>query len=112
MTIFPTDNGSTYKTEFTIIEKLDYLKAIEKYKNCGALLLFWPPFASPLAENTLKAFDGKCCVYIGEGNGGCTGSDEFHDELDKNWNGDLSKHNLIKTWDCIHDGLYFYTRKI
>ncbi len=45
------------------------------------LLLVWPPYSSPMAFDALVAYEkagGRHVVYVGEGQGGCTGDDDFH----------------------------------
>lgn len=45
------------------------------------LLLCWPPYGDPMAADALTAYHaagGETVVYVGEGEGGCTGDDRFH----------------------------------
>ena len=74
-----------------------------------ALMLCWPPWASPMAAEALKAYTGNTVIYIGEGWGGCTGDREFHRLLDEQF--ELKADVDIPRWDCIHDWLNIYTRK-
>ncbi len=55
-----------------------------KYQD-SALLLSWPPYDNPMAFQSLRAFQGNTLIYIGEGHGGCTGDDEFHDLIEAEW---------------------------
>lgn len=50
-----------------------------------ALLLCWPPYNTPMAYYALKAYKGDTVIYVGEGSGGCTGDDRFHDLLYAEW---------------------------
>ena len=76
------------------------------------LMLSWPPYNGPMAYESLKAFldaGGTQMVFIGEGNGGCTGDKKFHklmlDSMD-------SKHINLPQWPGIHDAMYLCTRKL
>ena len=72
-------------------------------------MMSWPPYDNPMAYESLKAFRGNKIIYIGEGSGGCTGCDKFHNELNNNWNamGTVG----IPSFDGIYDQLYLYGRK-
>ena len=73
------------------------------------LVLCWPPYSSEMAANALKVYQGTTVVYIGEGNGGCTGDDEFHELLESHW--DIELHQ-IPQWYGIHDILHVCKRKV
>lgn len=73
-----------------------------------ALFLCWPPYDSPMAYDTLIAYTGNTLIYIGEGNGGCTGDDVFHHTLEDHWT--ETRSASIPQWDGMHDGLTVYTR--
>jgi hypothetical protein len=76
------------------------------YQN-HALMLCWPPYDAPMAAEALMYYPGNVVIYIGEGNGGCTGDDKFHQVLDK-WN--LIQAVQIPQWNGIHDELFIYKR--
>lgn len=46
------------------------------------LFLCWPPYDASMAADCLKYYCGNTVIYIGEGNGGCTGDDLFHEKLE------------------------------
>lgn len=73
------------------------------------LFLSWPPNTNRCAYNTLRLFKGKRFIYVGEGEGGCTGTQEFHDLLKKEWN--LVKRQDIPQWPGVYDQLSVYERK-
>lgn len=93
--IKPTDtfdwaNGkgfyTAWKEMFTEVEKLDGLKAIDKYGDeYKVVLLSWPMYDNPFGYNVLR----KCLekdltlVYIGEDETGCTANDDFFTLRDK-----------------------------
>lgn len=77
-----------------------------------ALFLCWPPYATGMAYQALKAyheFGGSCVFYAGEGAGGCTGDDQFHEFLEANFQ--EVQVVRIPQWETIHDNLTAYTRK-
>lgn len=73
------------------------------------LLLCWPPYDNPMAADCLREYRGDKLVYIGEGNGGCTGCDKFDERLDADWEtcGCVS----IPQWPGLHDCVQFFRRK-
>ena len=111
-TVIPTDNFSSHSFKqsncFIQVENLDSLEAVRKY-SVDVLLLIWPPYGDSMAIDCLREFSGNFLVYIGEGEGGCTADDAFHQCLDEQWK-EIDCFPL-KTWDSIHDHLMFYTRK-
>jgi hypothetical protein len=113
---------------FYPIEKLTDVEAVKKYGAGRTLLLIWPPYDMSVAFNALRAFEevgGRRLIYIGEGVGGCTGDDPFHeaaglgtswrhDEGDpvadnRGWEVTGTEHDL-PNWDGIHDSVYFIER--
>jgi hypothetical protein len=81
---------------------------VSNYPN-HTLFLCWPPYDSSMAYETLKAYKGNVVIYVGEGSGGCTGDDQFHDLLEKEWT--MTNEIKIPQWYGIHDWLYLYSRK-
>ena len=75
-----------------------------------ALFLCWPPYAEPMAYAALQAYRGNIVIYIGEGYGGCTGDDAFHDELTSEEWVHMETYDL-SCWDGIHDALEIYRRR-
>lgn len=86
------------------------------------LLLCWPPYVSrswddrrPQADDVaywaarrhLRA-GGRRLVYVGEGNGGCTGGNAFHDLLEHEYA--LVRTVAIPQWWGLHDRAMFYER--
>lgn len=73
------------------------------------LFLCWPPYATSLAADCLKVYTGKTVIYVGEGDGGCTGDDAFHTALEREW--EEVVRIFIPQWVGIHDRMYVYKRK-
>jgi len=97
------------KKQFTSIENISNIEAIEKYPGYNVLMMSWPNYDDPFAISSLEAFKGNKLIYIGEGSHGCTGCDKFHNLLDQEWErvGDVN----IPNWSGIHDYLSLYVRK-
>ena len=72
------------------------------------LLLCWPPYCQPMAEEALLSYTGNTVAYVGEGEYGCTGTDDFHHLLDLEWT--LLSQVHIPQWSCIHDDLRIFGR--
>lgn len=72
------------------------------------LFLAWPPYSEPSAFRTLREFKGDRVIYIGEGEGGCTGDDDFHALLDAEWH-ETAMHIPVQ-WEGLHDRIYVYER--
>lgn len=106
--IIAIDNKK-YNKLYYHIQEMDAKHAIQKYKNNNILFLCWPNYNCPVAYDSLSKFAGNYCIYIGEGPGGCTGDDTFHQELEKNWN--LCNVEIMIQWIGIHDQIFFYLRK-
>ena len=73
------------------------------------LFLCWPCYDDPFARNCLANFKGSNLVYIGEGDGGCTGDDAFHEALETGWK--LVEEFEIPQWQGLHDRGYVYQSK-
>jgi hypothetical protein len=73
------------------------------------LFLCWPPLGASLAADCLKLYQGKYLAYVGEGQYGCTGDDDFHELLEAGW--DRIEFVCLPQWNGIHDCLVIYQRK-
>jgi SAM-dependent methyltransferase len=73
------------------------------------LMLCWPPHWNDMAFRALEKYRGNKVIYIGEGYGGCTGTDEFFDLLDKEWNNIVTVD--IPSWSGIRDMLFVFEKK-
>jgi hypothetical protein len=96
---------------FTDVENIKNLDAVEKYPQANVLMMSWPPYNDAMAYQTLKNFKGNKIIYIGEGSGGCTGCDRFHNLLNKEWKEvyDFDVEDLPQ-WAGLHDAVYLYVR--
>jgi hypothetical protein len=73
------------------------------------LILCWPPEATEMAINALRAYRGSRLVYIGEAPPGCTANRSFHEELKEKWI--LEQALKLKRWDLIYDSVFVYKRR-
>jgi hypothetical protein len=72
------------------------------------LFLCWPPYDEEMAYHCLQAYQGQRLVYIGEGDGGCTGDDAFFALLGEAWH--LVESHTPVQWSGIHDVIEVYER--
>jgi len=96
---------------FTEVENLDNIDSLNKYPEAGVLMMSWPPYNDTMAYDTLFHFRGNKIIYIGEGLGGCTGCDRFHNLLYNEWKEVEDMYIDIPQWQGIHDQVALYTRK-
>lgn len=74
----------------------------------STLFLCWPPYNEPMAAEALALYTGDRVVYIGEGDGGCTADDAFHEALGL---GFVEEREIeIPQWCGIHDTLRIFKR--
>jgi hypothetical protein len=73
------------------------------------LLLCWPPYDEPMAYECLEHFQGERVFYVGESPGGCTGDEDFHEKLRRDF--DVEKSIDLPQWPGIHDYLSVWRRK-
>lgn len=106
----PTDHDSEFMDEGIYYKILKGShEVLENYDTNYTLLLCWPPWDNPMAVECLRAFKGTKVIYIGEPRGGCTGTDDFFDELEDKW--ELHDNVYIPNFEGMNDELYFYVRK-
>ncbi len=74
----------------------------------ATLFLSWPPMTDAAAR-ALAAYQGSRVIYIGEGMGGATGDDTFHEMLDAKWNR-VDKHPIVQ-WVGLHDTITVWDRR-
>ena len=73
------------------------------------LLLAWPPYSETIGERTVQAYPGDRVIYMGEGSGGCTGTDALHRRFDRRWE-EIDEHIPIQWWG-LHDRITVYQRR-
>jgi hypothetical protein len=118
-TIIATDNFSLKKEfyyGYTEVKNFKAVDAVNEHPEATVLILIWPPYNTPMAFDALTRFKGDYVVYIGEGEGGCTGDDNFHQCLLDEWNeldesNELDDPHEIRRWTGKNDSVFFYQRK-
>lgn len=73
------------------------------------LFLCWPPYDDSFARACLDHFRGDHLIYVGEGYGGCTADDEFHERLGAEW--EHIDGYPIPQWVGVYDSLSVWRRK-
>lgn len=106
----------TFRTEITLWEDVYPVKNwMPIQKGCEdsvrgyprhTLLMIWPPYATSMARNALYEFRGDHIIYVGEGHGGCTGDDEFHELLEEEFalveECDIPQHNGVRDYLMVY----------
>jgi hypothetical protein len=73
------------------------------------LSFIWPTYDAPWAARLLETEKPEFVLYIGEGWGGCTADDKFHELLDSGY--DKIVCCDIPSWPGIHDRVFMYQKK-
>lgn len=74
------------------------------------LFLCWPPYADPMAAECLKLYRGNRLVFVGEGQGGCTGDHTFWSLLNDGW--EQIEEVTIPQFNGLHDYMQVFARKV
>jgi hypothetical protein len=90
------------------VEAIDGVSAVLKYPD-HTLLMVWPDYNVPRSADVLKAYTGKTVIYVGEGDGGCTGCDEFHAILEERF--EVLREVRLYRFHYMHDRAWIYERK-
>ena len=72
------------------------------------LFMCWPPYNSSIAYRTLREYTGSTLIFVGEGEGGCTGNDDFFKLLEYEFN--IIEEVDIPQWYGIHDRMMVFER--
>lgn len=73
-----------------------------------ALMLVWPDYNERFAYDALRLYNGDTFIYVGEGSGGCTGDDAFHDLLREKWTEQVEID--IPQWGGMNDYMTIYRK--
>jgi hypothetical protein len=82
--ILPTDLNAPFDDEWVPVWEARGQEVVLDYPD-WTLLLVWPPRQEFVATETLGRYEGDTIIYIGEGRGGCTATDRFHEMLHEEW---------------------------
>lgn len=84
-------------------------QALRHGREHWTLMLSWPPYADPMAAESLRLHKGEHVVYIGEQDGGCTGDDAFHELLAERY--EETSWLSLPRWPGLHDYLTIWRRR-
>jgi len=100
-----------FNGKFYTKEKLFHKGAINKYKDwMDGVLLSWAPYRNEMDYEVWKELpSGKKIAVIGEGYGGCVGSDRFWDAVEEE-SIVIDDYTPIETFPFIHDYLSMYQK--
>lgn len=73
------------------------------------LSFIWPTYDDPWSSQLLARVMPEFVLYVGEGCGGCTGDEAFHEILSSDYN-DILKVEIPR-WPGIYDSVYMFQRK-
>jgi hypothetical protein len=72
------------------------------------LLLSWPPYGRPIGARVLRAYPGTRVIYLGEGFGGCCGTNRMFELLRTEWT-EIAEHRPVQ-WPGSLDYVTVYDR--
>lgn len=108
------ENGKfdLWKNKYIEMDMIDALEAIDKYHDAEIIIMSWPEYSSPLANQVLNKClkASKELIYIGEDSGGCTADDDFFDTLYENDIDMKPISDYYVPFDGIHDNIYSITK--
>lgn len=93
-------------------ENLDAIKSVEKYgREADVIIMSWCPYQSTMDYSVLEMMrkvNPNCILLvIGEGYGGCTGSDIFHQNMKQVYNNVSDRLNdVFEQWSGVNDRVY------
>lgn len=99
-------------SSWTSVQQINACDAIFEHGKGRVLMMCWPSLEVSWPKEALiqyRVLSGRALIYIGEGDGGCTADDEFHEILSQDWL--LTKQIEMRQWQGIHDNCYIYVAK-
>lgn len=92
---------------WTEIERLTAVEAVRRYPD-RTLLVVWPDYGVEWAAEALASYAGRFVLYVGEGAGGATADDRFHELLEQHF----EEHLVVPlpVFDGLHDRLMVWRR--
>jgi hypothetical protein len=99
-----------YRNPHITVDHMPALQAVNYNVKANVLIFIWPGMESWPAE-ALRQFMKRVradsvVLYIGEGDGGCTADDTFHNLLRMHWN--LIRRVDVEQWWGLHDDCRAY----
>jgi hypothetical protein len=78
-------------------------------KDEWTLFMCWPSYSMEWTAEAVEYYGGDTLIYVGEGRGGCTGNERFHEVLDEKF-GMADETVEIPQWRGIRDKMYVFRR--
>jgi hypothetical protein len=102
--IIATDKKNISTDAWTNVERLDCLKAIQKYgKDVDLIVCSWPPYDEDSAYKVLTLMrevnPQLMMIYIGEGCGGCCADNQFFETAE--WIDDSSFYAAVENFSSL-----------
>lgn len=95
------------------IERVSGEEHASRSETGDTLMIVWPYFEdsgdSDWQASAVRNFKGDKIVFVGEHEGGATGSPQFWREINKNWT--VAGHVEIPKWAGMHDSVMLFRRK-
>lgn len=105
-----SDNFIEPGEEWFPVKRLGGVQAVNEFGAGRTLLMVWPSYRLDWPADTLEAYldaGGRALIYVGEGEGGCTGNRRFHEILNER-TPEEPEVTSIPFWAGIHDQMYVY----
>lgn len=111
--VLATDLNAPDEDAWSPVWKADARDVVTDYPD-RTLLMVWPEYDETWPIEALGAYQsagGDTCIYVGEGRGGCTATDRFHQMLHEEWALTetvaipqyLGLHDRLEVWE-VYDG--------
>jgi hypothetical protein len=82
--VLATDADAPFDPEWSPVWSARAQSVVPDYPD-RTLLMVWPSYDETWPSETLGAYQGDTVIYVGEGRGGCTADDRFHQLLHDEW---------------------------
>jgi hypothetical protein len=107
--ILPNGHGYAFQTGRRIeVIPMDGAQAVAAHPG-RLVLLSCPTYDDPWSERVLDAIPiGGRILYVGEGMGGCTATDAFHEDLMRDFESEACIPTM--TWPSLHDRAEIFVR--
>jgi hypothetical protein len=102
-------NPYPFQKHWCTVKKQTAASAIRKNPDMNVLTV-WPEYNASWTGKMLEKYTAKHLIYVGEPAGGCTGDDNFHQQLETRF--ELVKQIDIPQFFGIHDYLYILQNKV
>ena len=96
-------NTYSHREQWMEVTEMDCAEAAARWAD-RALLISWPPYNRPMGSSALESYleaGGHTVLYLGEGWGGCTGDERFHELLWENF--EETRKIMLPQWYGLRD---------